>query len=224
MNIEMLNIKRMMGHWISSLMVRVVPWLTVLLYRGSLGVVLATCRWRIEGLASLQGALKEGSCALAVWHDRLALLAPLLSRYAPEHRYLAVVSNSREGKLLGRLVATYRQGRALAVPHDKRSGALLAMIHTLRKGERALIITPDGPRGPRHCLKQGIALAAIHSKAKVIIVKWKATRCWELATWDRMAIPKPFSTIEVVIEAPLSFPGDISPEEAALVLQAAMEG
>src|SRR5262249_41681403 len=66
-----------------------------------------------------------------------------------------------------------------------------------------IIITPDGPRGPRYIAKPGIAAAACETGAHVVPFSWTATRFWQLGTWDKMLLPKPFSTLLVTFGDPI---------------------
>lgn len=195
------------------------PRLTVACYRAALYLLLATCRWRIHNLSAFHTAATR-PCLLVLWHDRLLLTAPLLCRYAPHLSYVAVVSGSREGDLLATLAASYPQGRALSIPSECRPVALKAIIETLQQRRDVVIVTPDGPRGPRHHLKPGVALAALRSDATVIPVTWRASRSWELPTWDRLALPKPFSKIDVFFGDGLSFTADMPlPAISAAILE-----
>lgn len=198
------------------------PVVVVYLYRAAMRLLLSTCRWQIKGLPFLEEAALRGKCSLILWHDRLLLLAPALMRSAPQFHYVAAVSNSSEGRLLERLAHSYNHS-ALRIPHDKKSAALKQIVQLLREGEKILILTPDGPKGPRRHIKPGIAFAALYTGATVVPMTWKASRCWHLRTWDQLAIPKPFSRIEVVFGCPHTFDGDVPLNIAIKDLEAIME-
>ncbi|MBS0634442.1 MAG: DUF374 domain-containing protein [Verrucomicrobia bacterium] len=136
---------------------------------------------------------------LAAWHDKL-LLVPLLRRIS-KVPCAVVVSNSRDGKLLGALIETYRNTEAIYVAHNKRHAALNAMQRAHDEG-KTIIITPDGPRGPRHKIKPGLFFI---ENGERIWMNWTASSSWKLNTWDKMEIPKPFAkvTIEFDINPPL---------------------
>ena len=77
------------------------------------------------------------------------------------------------------------------------------MIHVLQTKE-VLVITPDGPKGPPYKIKKGILFAAAASSSKIFPLTWKASRFWQLPTWDHAQIPKPFSRIAISIGVPVS--------------------
>ena len=64
-------------------------------------------------------------------------------------------------------------------------------------------LTPDGPRGPARCAAVGpVALAQITGKP-IVPFCWATRRHWPASGWDRMFVPKPFSSGRFVIGAPL---------------------
>lgn len=160
--------------------------------------ILSTCKIEVAGFEQFNAAAKEKKCILMVWHNRLALVAEILNRYAPDNGYAAVVSNSRDAEPLALLATSYK-GTTIRVSHDARYQALRRMMNHLKQKTDVIIITPDGPRGPRYQIKPGIAVAARQSKAHVFPLAWSATKFWQFGTWDKMILPKPFSTITVTV-------------------------
>lgn len=152
-----------------------------------------------------------------LWHNRLLIISEILNKHAPQFIYRAVISNSRDGELLAILANSYSAGRTLRVPHNARYQALQQMISHLKSHNDILIITPDGPRGPRYKVKPGIAIAAHESQADVIPLSWTANRYWQLNTWDQMMIPKPFSHIEVKFDQALKCDTNESKTESILL-------
>jgi lysophospholipid acyltransferase (LPLAT)-like uncharacterized protein len=117
--------------------------------------------------------------------------------------FTAVISKSRDGNWLDALLRVYPNTDTLRVAHNARPKALLEMIDRLRNPKVALMITPDGPRGPRHKMKVGPIVAAKESGAPILLFNWKSSKSFLLSSWDRFEIPKPFSQIEVTISEPI---------------------
>ena len=67
-----------------------------------------------------------------------------------------------------------------------------------------MVITPDGPRGPKHVIKPGAVYVARKSKAFLLPFSWSSSRSWKLKTWDQMEIPKPFSKVVCVFGEPFT--------------------
>jgi lysophospholipid acyltransferase (LPLAT)-like uncharacterized protein len=88
--------------------------------------------------------------------------------------------------------------------------ALLELLRKIRKMNLGL--TPDGPRGPRRRLEQGPIY--LSSKLGVPLVPWGFgyDRPWRLPTWDRFAIPRPFSRARLVVGPRLKIPTELDRE------------
>lgn len=171
-----------------------------------LRLILWTCRIEIRGLPRFIEIASRHKCIMMLWHNRLALVPYTLSTHTPQFIFAAFISKSRDGEMLATVVKSYPAGRVISVPHDARQEALREMIRRLEENKEIIIMTPDGPRGPRYEIKPGISLAASLSGAYVVPWTWKADSCWQLKTWDAMMLPKPFSKIEITFGEPVIVP------------------
>lgn len=177
----------------------------VIAYAGkyALKAILCTCRIHVQGLEKFIQTVSTKPCILMLWHSRLALVAEVFNTHAPQFIYTALISKSRDGAPLAHLVESYAAGRTIRVSHHSKHQALKQVIDNLRYKKEIIVFTPDGPRGPKCQVKPGIAMAARESKAAVIPFTWTADKMWQLNTWDRMMLPKPFSSIQVTIGEPI---------------------
>lgn len=196
--------------------------LAVYLYKFFVGMIVSTCRVKVHGLNTFIETSKKGRCALIFWHDRLGIMPAILNKAAPELEYLAVLSGSRDGRILGKLATSYKQCSALYVPHDTPQVALKKILEEAGCSKKVLVLTPDGPRGPRHVLKPGIAVIALRMGTAVVPLHWKSSKQWNLNSWDRMAFPKPFSSIDVFLDQPLAFDSRKNLSEVVETLQTAL--
>lgn len=183
--------------------------------RGMFRVLMVTCKVRIEGLDEFVQTASEGATILMLWHNRLAIAGDILYRYAPQFTYAAFISKSKDAEPLAVLAESYPQGRAIRVAHDARHQALSKAIQHIKGGE-IVVITPDGPRGPRYVIKPGIMLAAKMAAASIMPFTWTADRYWEFNTWDKLRLPKPFTTIVVTFGPSLPHTATIEEMQAAL--------
>ena len=202
----------------------VVPYLLGYTLKGVITLIGLTCRFRIQGVDKLHQTAKGSKCILIAWHNRLGIITEILKRSAPKYQYAAMVSNSRDGQFIAVIANSYKQGHAIKVPHNKRAKALQIMINRLKHGNEIVIVTPDGPRGPKYKLKPGVVMAARECDAKVIPLSWSADRCWKFRTWDQLMLPKPFSTITVTWGDPVTIEKDkiSSIEEEVKTLESAL--
>ena len=187
-----------------------------LFIRAFVALLFWTLRLEIRGLKALKEATKKNDrppLIIAFWHNQLLLVAPLLNRMIHENSFTVLISNSRDGELPAAFAETYPQAEVLRVGHKGRVQALKESIKILLE-KRILVITPDGPRGPCYMVKPGVIFSASKSRAVVFAMKWQATKCLHLNTWDKFCIPLPFSKVVVTISEPLQFTEDTPIEEA----------
>ncbi len=67
--------------------------------------------------------------------------------------------------------------------------------------------TVDGPRGPARVVQPGVAFLAGATGHPILPYHIESSRHWTLRSWDRTQIPKPFSTVALVIGAPIAVEG-----------------
>ncbi len=139
----------------------------------------------------------------AIWHDSLMAL-PLLETFFSSHKknIYILISKSRDGNIPALLAESYPYIQTIRVGHNQRALALTSAVRYLNE-KSSILITPDGPKGPRHTIKEGIIRAAQLSKKPIIPIsaqyKWK----YSFSSWDRFQIPIPFSQVTIRIGAPI---------------------
>lgn len=138
---------------------------------------------------------------LLLWHDNLFLL-PLLSHLRLERAATILISHSRDGEIPARIAEKFQNVQVIRVKARLRHMAVKESIDVLEKNT-LLIITPDGPRGPRRVIKQGSLFLATKTNADVFTFSWTASKCWHLSTWDRFSIPLPFARVHVSFNGPV---------------------
>ena len=105
-----------------------------------------------------------------------------------------LISPHFDGKLISKTISFFGLG-TLAGSSDKNPAkVLIQAIKTLKEGYD-IGITPDGPKGPRHKVADGLVVMAHKANKKVVLVEIKPTRFWQFNSWDRFTVPKPFGTI-----------------------------
>ncbi len=184
-----------------------------------------TLRIEIRGLKALTEATTKkdrSPLIIAFWHNQLLLVAPILNQLIPENSFTVLISNSRDGELPTAFAQTYPQAKIIRVGHKGRVQALKESIKILLE-KRILVITPDGPRGPCYTVKPGVIFSASKSRAVVFSMKWQATKCLRLNTWDKFCIPLPFSKVVVTISEPLQFTEETPIDEAQARLKHALD-
>ncbi len=152
----------------------------------------------------LETLRREGRPHIAcLWHNNLMFFGTVL-----RHRgYAAMISRSKDGDMIADVLA--RLG-FLPVRGSSSAGGAMAlreMFRHLRQG-RDTIFTPDGPRGPRYVLQAGPVALAARMGVPLVPMAFSAPHCWELSSWDRMKLPKPFSPVTVILGDPMNIDPD----------------
>lgn len=168
----------------------------------------------------------QGPVVFAFWHRSLLACA---------HRFrnldiAILISGSFDGQLIARTVELL--GFKAIQGSSTRGGAagLRNMQLAYAAGQRCAF-TADGPRGPVFVAKPGAAqlansvgpLDAVGKPAGTWVGCFYALpdRAWELRSWDRFLIPKPFS--RVVLTWPAHVPaGEVTPASVQAALDRAV--
>ena len=93
--------------------------------------------------------------------------------------------------------------------------AATALVDALRSGYD-IGITPDGPRGPCYELKPGVVIVPRRTNAPLLLIGGDFSSAWQLGSWDRFYLPKPFSRVRLRCE--LVTPEQLADRDAALAL------
>lgn len=193
------------------------PWALAVAERlGSafVGALGRTIRFEITGRAGWASRRAQGEPVIFVfWHARILPLAHL-------HRgggAVVLISEHHDGELIARIIR--RRGFGTARGSSSRGGAqgIRALLKALREG-RDLAITPDGPRGPARHMKLGPLIVAQRSGAPIVPVAVGGARVWQMRSWDRFMIPKPFARLRVVYGDPIHVPRGTTETEMEALL------
>ena len=165
-----------------------------------LRALFATLRLRVHDPHGFLASPTTTPVICAFWHNRiLAITAAFLRVYPPGRRgVLVLTSASKDGMWLGEL--TTRLGMGSVRGSSSRRGAT-AMRELLEKTEAGydIAITPDGPRGPQYSLGAGLVYLAQKSGIPLLPCHARFHGALRLKTWDRFAIPLPFSRLDVTL-------------------------
>lgn len=144
----------------------------------------------------------------AFWHSFM-----LVSGYAARNLGIKVlISRHTDGEYVTHI--SRQLGFDAVRGSTTRGGvdALLKMTRDTDKGA-SFIITPDGPRGPRFIVQPGIIFLGQKTGLPIIPVSLGLTNYWELPSWDRFRLPKPFSKALVIYGDPIIIPPKLEKSE-----------
>jgi lysophospholipid acyltransferase (LPLAT)-like uncharacterized protein len=154
-----------------------------------------------------------------LWHNRLALSMAchrFTRRHQPDRRLAALISASRDGAFLATILERFGVQAVRGSTSRRGPQALLELTTWAGRGY-GLAITPDGPRGPRYVVQPGVIALAQVTGIPIVPVTYRMTWMVRSKSWDRFQIPLPFAKCEVIFEAPMHVPREVSdPEREAL--------
>jgi lysophospholipid acyltransferase (LPLAT)-like uncharacterized protein len=139
-------------------------------------------------------SLTKEPIIFACWHGELLMLPYLYSYYRKTPHAKVLISNHFDGELISRTIKYFGLGTLAGSTTRNAARVLIQSIKTLKDGYD-IGITPDGPKGPRHEVSDGIIVMAQKANAKIVLVEIKPTKLWQLNSWDKFVIPKPFGII-----------------------------
>ncbi|MFQ5895263.1 MAG: lysophospholipid acyltransferase family protein [Nitrospinota bacterium] len=176
-----------------------------------------TLRFRFLHREREEEILRRGeSLIYAFWHNHFFALPYLCAA----RRMHILLSRSRDGELLVQTLkrlcphVLFVRGSAM-IPGGRDKGgatALRAMARLLAEGSCAGV-TPDGPKGPRHCVQPGVILLASLSGAPILPVAVCAKGRFVFSSWDRFEVPHPFSRTVVACGEPQWVPRELGPDQ-----------
>ncbi|MCD6432939.1 MAG: lysophospholipid acyltransferase family protein [Sulfurimonas sp.] len=139
-------------------------------------------------------SIGEEPTIFACWHGELLMLPYLYSHYRKTPHAKVLISSHFDGELISKTIKYFGLGTLAGSSNRNAARVLIQGIKTIKEGYD-IGITPDGPKGPRHKVADGIIVMAQKTKAKIVLVEIKPTKYWQLNSWDRFTIPKPFGVL-----------------------------
>jgi len=144
------------------------------------------------------------------WHDQLFIPSFVYSQ--PDTAILAGLH--RDGELLSHL---HEHFGLRVIRGSSSRGGTAALLRMLRDpaGGRHFAITPDGPKGPRRKCQLGTVYLASRTGMPIVPSGFGFSRCWRAGSWDRLAVPLPFSRVRCVSSHPIHVPAGLKSDELA---------
>ena len=172
-------------------------------------VWMATLRYRYHPVGPSVEPTQEGGerYIYAFWHENMLLPA---YRYARADIWV-LISQHADGQLIAEAC---RHLKFRLVRGSTTRGGAEAVRQMLRVSAQAhLAITPDGPRGPRRQVQPGLVYLAAKTGLPIVPIGIAFHRAWRLRSWDRFALPHPWSGAECVTAEPIRVPEGADKEQ-----------
>jgi lysophospholipid acyltransferase (LPLAT)-like uncharacterized protein len=162
-------------------------------------LIIWSLRVRITQRARDLIASRPTSSLIFMWHNRMLLGLCAFQRVGRSVPLTVLVSASRDGAIVAAVLRAFGMQSVRGSSSRRAVAATRELLQRIGAG-RNVIITPDGPRGPIYSVKQGTAdLTRRHAPA-IYILGLKCSGVWQLKSWDRFMIPKPFAKLDLDVE------------------------
>lgn len=151
----------------------------------------------------------------SAWHD--SILIPILvrrniRRTTPGNTISALVSQHQDGSYAVEVIRQFKIG---AIRGSTTRGAVAALRKMFQEAKRQhIFITPDGPQGPHHTMKDGILFLSSHTGIPILPTCFAARNPWLIkGRWTDGIIPKPFSEVFLIVGEPMTVPPEVSRDQ-----------
>ncbi|MFV0445374.1 MAG: lysophospholipid acyltransferase family protein [Planctomycetaceae bacterium] len=143
-----------------------------------------------------------------LWHD--AIFGMIFSR--PHHCMAGLVSLHTDGAYVADMMEIFGIRPIRGSSGRRGAGAMREMMQAADNWHIA--IATDGPRGPRHVVKDGILYLASQSGRAIVPTAFAARRSWRpRGRWTDMLIPWPFTRSWIIGSQPIHVPAGLKPDQ-----------
>ena len=165
-------------------------------------VTLYAKTWRYETInrQAYDKVRKEGKkVVMAIWHDQL-LPCTFFHR---NEGMTTIASDSKDGSMI--TYALHKWGFHVARGSSTRGGikAALKAVKLSRDNNTPCAVTVDGPKGPRHEVKNGAVFIAKKLDHVILSGLMSCKKYKRFASWDKFVLPMPFSKITITYSDPI---------------------
>ena len=138
---------------------------------------------------------------LAFWHSQLMMI----SYTWKSSKKINILASSHSDGRFGAIVGKYFNLYNIPTSIDK-SKLTIRVIYQKLKEKNYVGITPDGPRGPKEIVSEGIIKIARATNTPIIPCGFWSSKNFHLKSWDSFLVTLPFSKCRFVWQKPLYIP------------------
>jgi len=149
---------------------------------------------------------------MAIWHNRL-LYAPVVIKKRVRKHFVSIASNSDDGRYAANYMKSFNVSVVRGSSSRGGATALAQLIKKITIEKKSVVMTIDGPRGPKYSCKPGAPKLASMTGVKLIPYVINFSNYWQFRSWDNTQIPKPFCKVEICLGEAIELKEDLSREE-----------
>ena len=146
--------------------------------------------------------LKEGEAFIFVaWHGDLVSCPTNYFKNRPNGKVKTMISQSKDGEIIAKVYSLFGIESIRGSSSKGATKALISTINEIKSGYD-VALTPDGPRGPRFSVANGVIAIAQKSGAKIVVLNSRPSKYWQFNSWDKFILTKPFGKINFYMSEP----------------------
>ena len=146
--------------------------------------------------------------AYSLWHEYMLL--PIVRCADPD--LAGLISKHADGQILAEFIKSVGMGTVYGSTNRGGIEAVRQIIQRTVHLEH-LVVTTDGPRGPRRQVQTGIIYIASRTGMEVVPMGIGYEKCWRAKSWDAFAIPKPGCRAKIILGVPMSIPPKLKADQ-----------
>jgi lysophospholipid acyltransferase (LPLAT)-like uncharacterized protein len=167
--------------------------------------------------------LNDDSYIILFWHGDL-LMQPLhYAHFRPNGYMKAIISEHRDGETIRKIVKYLGTGSFDGSSTRGGVKALIGAMKAIKNKDADVAITPDGPKGPIYSIADGAVAISQKTKTKILPFSSIPSSYWQMKSWDKFIIPKPFGTINFYIGEPFEINNLKSEDAKELIFNKLMQ-
>ncbi len=138
---------------------------------------------------------------VAFWHGEILMNPFMYKKIFKDVNMSLLISDHFDGEMIAKSVSYFGFD---TIRGSSTRGGIKALKESFRKIDNgfSIAITPDGPKGPRHSVADGIVAIAKKKELKIMTFNYTASSFWQMKSWDKFIIPKPFSKLDFYASEP----------------------
>ncbi len=144
---------------------------------------------------------KKKSFIVCFWHNRL-LMAPFCWNY--ENKFKMLISDHRDGRIISNAVLNLGIDTISGSSRKNKISSAKEIIKEIKK-KNIIGITPDGPRGPKEKIKEGLVSLIKKTGVPIIPLSYSAKFKIKFRSWDNFIFVTPLNKFVAVWGNPISF-------------------
>ena len=157
-------------------------------------------RWKVVGWEHFEGVREQGQRIIYTHWHRCIFPGVWFWR---KRGMVVMTSQNFDGEYITRIIRLYGYGTARGSTSRGAIRVMVELIRHLRQG-KDVVVTVDGPQGPRFVAQPGAVLLAKKTGQPMIGFHLSPEKCYTFRkSWDQFQVPYPFSRIVVLLTPPI---------------------